>query len=476
MNILKINNDYSWLISDDEKLKNTLWKSLRFRDRKAFHTPLYKQGRWDGYTEYFKRNTGRFLTGLLPEIELALKRRKSEYQIQDNRDQVEFICDEIDNSFLSDLTNPEGEPLDLHDYQVDFINTSIKHHRGVIFAPTSAGKTNIMLGILRAVKPGTPILFLANRKSLVQQNHKEIIAAGFPKVGRLYDKFYDPQRITCATVQSLHKIDSHLDRFKVLVVDEIHDMMSKVPKKMYGKLKGASVRMAVSATPFKDGGKDKVQMYAVKGYFGPVFTTDAGDEKGILKTKQLQEREILSASRCTFYPIEKPSIPYDIYQDAVTNGIAENQYFHDIVVKLVKKLKGRTLILVDRIVHGDILNEMIPGSHWVRGQDTLETREQVIEYLKHDQSDVVGIATQQIFNTGLNVYLHNLVNAAGGKAEHLIIQRMGRGLRTAKDKEMLNYYDFIFNINDYLARHSRKRIRILRDEGHEVIIKKEIDL
>ena len=52
---------------------------------------------------------------------------------------------------------------------------------------------------------------------------------------------------------------------------------------------------------------------------------------------------------------------------------------------------------------------------------------------------------------------------------------MGRGLRTADDKEILQYYDFIFNINDYLLEHSRKRIRILTKEGHDVTTKEKID-
>jgi superfamily II DNA or RNA helicase len=52
---------------------------------------------------------------------------------------------------------------------------------------------------------------------------------------------------------------------------------------------------------------------------------------------------------------------------------------------------------------------------------------------------------------------------------------MGRGLRTADDKTRLNYYDFIFNINDYLYDHSTKRIKILEGEGHEVVVKDEVD-
>jgi superfamily II DNA or RNA helicase len=118
---------------------------------------------------------------------------------------------------------------------------------------------------------------------------------------------------------------------------------------------------------------------------------------------------------------------------------------------------------------------MLPKSLWIQGKDDLSTRSYVIEQLRSSKDNVVGIATQQIFNTGIDVKINNLVNAAGGKAEHLIVQRMGRGLRTADDKDILNYYDFIFNINDYLLQHSNKRIKILKKEGHEVIIKETLD-
>ena len=52
---------------------------------------------------------------------------------------------------------------------------------------------------------------------------------------------------------------------------------------------------------------------------------------------------------------------------------------------------------------------------------------------------------------------------------------MGRGLRTADDKDMLKYYDFIFENNEYLETHSKKRVKILKKEGHDVEIKKELD-
>jgi superfamily II DNA or RNA helicase len=297
---------------------------------------------------------------------------------------------------------------------------------------------------------------------------------GFENVGNVWGGSIKPNVITVASVQSVAKIEKLLPKIKVLIVDEIHDMMSKLPKVVYRRLKQADIRVAVSATPFKFGGKDNVQKFSVRGYFGPVLKVKSA-EKGILTTAELQNRGILSKSNCVFYPIREPAIPHDIYIDAVTRGIAESIYFHKLVTRLAKLQKGRTLILVDRIAHGDTLHSLLPNSLWVQGKDDSETRKSVIKKLQKSTTDVICIATQQIFNTGVNVFVHNLINAAGGQADHLIIQRMGRGLRTAEDKDGLDYYDFVFEINDYLQEHSNKRIKILTKEGHKVEIKKEID-
>jgi superfamily II DNA or RNA helicase len=306
----------------------------------------------------------------------------------------------------------------------------------------------------------------------VNQNYEELVKWGVPDVGRLYDTYNEPNIVTCATVQSIHKIEKLLPYIKVLIVDEIHEMMSKEPRAAYNKLKSACVRVAVSATPFKDGGKDKCQKYAVKGYFGPILkTTSTAAVDGILKTKLLQQRGRLSEADATFFNIYEPQLPYAIYQDAVTQGIANNWGFHEIVTRLAHKQVGRSVILVERLSHGDTLKQMMPEALWVQGKDNQDTRKEVISQLQVAKGNVVAIATTGIFNTGVNFYVHNLINAAGGQAEHVIIQRFGRGLRAVDDKDMLHYYDFFFHINEYLEDHSESRVAILTKEGHKVEVK-----
>jgi len=471
-NKLIISNDYSYFISDDVEIKSILNGCLKFREKNYYHNRRYKMKLWDGYTEFFQKDTGKFLTGLIPEIKAVLKAKNISYTVEENRNKIKFLYDSVDKDFGN--TWKEEKNIELYDYQVDFINQVIKHNRGVIFAPTSSGKSATMVGILKCIPPKTKILVLQNRLSLASQNYDEITGWGFESVGKLWSGKNEPGDIMVANVQSIAKIEKQLVNIQVLLVDEIHDMMSKLPKAVYRRLKNCPVRVALSATPFKFGETDKVQKYFVKGFFGPVLKTTT-TETGILTTQELQNRKILSKSKCTFYEVKEPQIPHDIYLDAVTRGIAENYTFHKMVVKLANSLKGRTLILVDRIAHGDTLNNMIKDSIWVQGKDNMKTRKEAIEMLKKSKEDITILATQQIFNTGVSFFCHNLINAAGGQADHQIIQRMGRGLRTANDKEILNYYDFVFDINKYLKQHSEKRIKILKKEGHIIEIKENIN-
>jgi superfamily II DNA or RNA helicase len=334
--------------------------------------------------------------------------------------------------------------------------------------------TNVIVGTLKALPEDCRTLFLVNNTSLLEQNYDEISKWNiFPKVGRFYGRIKDLQNITCATVQSCHLLEDWLKDVQALLVDEIHDLMSPQALKVYNQLSNACIRMGTSATPFRYGERDKVHKYKVKGHIGPVFLAQS-TETGRLTTKELQERRILSSDECTFFYVREPKLPYAIFGDAVTYGIAQNEVLHDIVCKLVSTLSGRNLILVERIAHGDRLQELIPGALWVRGQDTPATRKEVLERLREEKGKVVAIATQKIFNTGINVFLHQLINAAGGQADHQIIQRLGRGLRRTQDKQHLRYYDFYFLNNEYLEKHSARRVSILEKEGHPVVVKEYI--
>ena len=338
----------------------------------------------------------------------------------------------------------------------------------------NSGKTNIMISILKCMPPKTYSMVLVDTIDLAIQNFNEIKKFGFTDVGIFYGEVKEPNYITVVLINSAYKLAEYYKKIRVLVGDEIHASMAPRNLNLYKQLVNAEVRIGFSATPFKNDGKDLIHKHLVKGHIGPVLMTNTIDG-GKLTTAALQERDILSSVKCKFYKINEPQRQFDIYNDAITFGLAQNEFLNTAVARLTKSLHGRTLVVVSRIEHGERLIELIPGAFWLHGSQKKDIREATISGLKYDKGDFVGVAVNTLVNKGLNFFIHNLINVAGGRAEHQTIQLLGRGLRTAADKEILNYFDFYFKINPYLQKHSEERMRVLTAEGHKIEVKESFD-
>jgi|694.fasta_scaffold21308_1 superfamily II DNA or RNA helicase len=476
---LQIENTNSRLITTDQGLKDFLTEKLRFRPKNYWHSAAYKNNKWDGWKYFYNAKNGSFLTGILPEVKLVLNKLKKDFVVVDKRAEFQWAHTHIDQNFLRPWWPSGTAQFQLHDYQPDLVNQCIKYNRGIVQAPTGAGKTFILISLLKCLPPKTPVLFLTKNAQLVHQNWEEMKLWGVENLGRWYDKYKEPNYVMCVTnhvntFESIHKL---LPKFKVLIVDEVHDCMSDVPVSAYKKMKNASVRIGISATAFKWDKKkiDNVHKWNLKGYFGPIFKTTT-TASGSLTTKELQDRGILSQSDCYFYPVTKPDLRYEPFQDAVKLGIEQNFHFHEMVRDLVvKSCPGRTLIVVERIEQGQYLNQLIPDSSFIQGKNKLNEREPIMNSLRIGERSV-AIVMRQIITAGINVKIHDLINAAGGEGAHNVTQLIGRGLRTANDKEKLRYHDFHFLNNDYLRKHSEWRQEVLMKLGHNVVVKETFEL
>jgi superfamily II DNA or RNA helicase len=158
-----------------------------------------------------------------------------------------------------------------------------------------------------------------------------------------------------------------------------------------------------------------------------------------------------------------------VYQEAYNKFVVYNDDFHDIAADLITSLKGRTVIFVERKDHGLEIMKRIPGAIWVSGDDKKDFRKDTIQKLKESPEDTPVISTR-IFKTGVDIYVHNVVNLSAMAAEHGVIQGFGRGLRLAPDKDHCDYHDFILEQNTHLLKHSKRRIAALKKEGHNITI------
>jgi superfamily II DNA or RNA helicase len=456
--VLKIGNLASQVVTKDKDLLHKLHNKFKFQDKAFFFKRKFSPFPRYQMSEAFFDRHGKFPTGLLAEVTSELRALDLTFDRLDLRPQTKDPPKYLE--VTSDFLKTNTSNIMLHDYQVEVANLALKEQRGIIKCATGGGKTLIFTALLKALENKYPAVILMRNKSLVEQTYQVFKQNNLPNVGRVNMDFHEPNHITCATIQSLHKIEDLIPKAKVLIIDEVHEFASKKTIQQFKNFDNTVFRWGFSATPFKK--DDEIHNYRLKSWLGPQLCD--------ITMEQLQEHKILSGSEAHFYQINEPSDIKGLqYFEAEDQGIVKNEYFHKKVAELVNKIpSGRILVMVKRLQHGDYLHDLLPGSFWIKGQDDAETREFVFNQLRHSEKEKVVAICSSIGYLGINIYVHHIINASGGKDPNVLIQKIGRGLRKSHDKDKLEYHDFKFNNHPTLMKHSLHRIKTLKSEGHLV--------
>ena len=167
------------------------------------------------------------------------------------------------------------------------------------------------------------------------------------------------------------------------------------------------------------------------------------------------------------------SVSFECNEEAHTslsNDFVTNNFRNNIIQKLVKNLNTNTLILVDRIVHGEYLLNFLQATldckqiFFIQGSVDVQERENVRQIMEN-QTGIVCIAISKIFSTGISIKnLHNVVFAAIGKARIKIIQSIGRSLRLHETKDIATIFDIADNNLTYGNKHYTERKEIYTNE------------
>ena len=155
----------------------------------------------------------------------------------------------------------------------------------------------------------------------------------------------------------------------------------------------------------------------------------------------------------------------EIYESGIVRSHERNASIYAVAKKHFKQRK-KVMILVRRILHGEILEAMFVAANtpavFLQGSDSAEYREETKD-LFNEKGDFILIAST-IFDEGVDIPEVNvLIIAAGGKSEVKTIQRIGRGLRKKKVGGVL-VYDFN-DASKFLLRQSQNRIKVYQKEG-----------
>ena len=246
------------------------------------------------------------------------------------------------------------------------------------------------------------------------------------------------------------------------VVENCHKAKADVLRKILsGPGANAPIRWGLTGT-MPEEEADKVGVVAC---IGPLL--------GKINTKELQDLGILAKLHVNVWQLQ------DLGEAAFTNYQAElkwlttNQGRLKFLAKSVIDMSesGNTLILVDRVQTGEMLQSLIPDSIFVSGK--MKSKDRKDEYKEVQEVDgKVIIATYGVASTGINIVrIYNLVLFEAGKSFVRVIQSIGRGIRVAPDKDFVNVYDVCSNCK-FSKRHLTRRKVFYKEAEYPFSVKK----
>ena len=459
-------------------VRRKLSNALKFEVPYARYMPQYKLGRWDGKVAFFGIGGTGYVNHLDTIVSVLEKNNVQIVDIEDRRHPIELNFDKINEEFWGDKCWPkghpaEGEPIRLRDYQVEVINNFLQNPQALQEVATGAGKTIITATLSKITEPYGRSLVVVPNKSLVTQTEDDYINCGLDVGVYFGDRKELGKTHTICTWQSLNILDKKfkdgqavlslaefLEGVSTIIIDEVHQAKAEVLKNLLTRnLRNAPIRWGLTGTiP-----KEKFEFESIHASLGPVI--------GHVSAKELQDKGVLSQCHVNIVQL-LDTVEHRDYQSEL-KYLVTNKERIEYIGKLLNNIKqsGNTLILVDRISAGELLQELIPGSSFVKGDVKLKDRKEAYDEINEGTNHVV-IATYGVAAVGINIpRIFNLVLIEPGKSFVRVIQSIGRGVRKAKDKDFVQIWDLTSTCK-FAKRHLTQRKKFYKEAQYPFTIEK----
>jgi superfamily II DNA or RNA helicase len=453
-----------------------LSNKFKFEIPYARHLPAVKLGRWDGKVSFFGLGGNTYLA-LVGEILPILEDAGVYVELEDQRTPHNFEFKLIDQNYLADIKWPKNHPcagqsIVLRDYQVETINKFLENPQCIQEIATGAGKTIITAALCRLVENYGRTLTIVPNKSLVTQTEDDFLACNLD-VGVYYgDRKELGRQNTIATWQSLNILEKKsrddettafleaIENINTVIVDEVHMAKADVLKRMLtGPFARCGIRWGLTGTVPK----------ADYEFFG--LKCSIGDVANKIAAKELQDKGVLA--NCHVNILQTQDHPeFKNYQEEL-KWLTTDETRMNWVAKTIENIatSGNTMILVDRISAGELLEKKIPDSVFISGSTKNIERKEHYDEVSIAQHKVI-IATYGVAAVGINIpRIFNLVLIEPGKSFVRVIQSIGRGIRKAEDKDHVNIWDITSSCK-FAKRHLGQRKKFYKEANYPYNIEK----
>ena len=343
--------------------------------------------------------------------------------------------------------------MKLHDHQQkalllarDSIRRGLK--RPIIAAPTSFGKT-ILAGemLLNCQKAGKKGWFFCDRKQLIEQSIDKFRQMGINfGVRQASHDLQDPtapiQIASIQTIQAMvNKYNRALPEFDLAIVDECH-IQHEIIKKVMATYNNIPI-IGLTATPYSKG---LGQMY--NNLIVPITQRELL-EKGYLAPVRYYGGEHIDMSKVTSvnpntYKTEDIERETEADSDRLVGCIIRNwmEYGENSQTIAFSPTQNLSKNLVERLNNNGISAEHVDCNF------TQDERDELFE--AHDKGEFKVLSCSRLLNTGYDApSVRCIIDCYPSKSVTTYVQRVGRLMRTHKDKDYAIYLDHASNFERF---------------------------
>lgn len=416
----------------------------------------------------------------------------------------------------TELIDPSLITVPLRDYQTAAVLQALdqisRFGAATIMAATGAGKTEMGIAIIQAVKPseGRPAIVVVPSKDLALQwyerikqyggNLKPALVTGdkveYPSDANVIVTTYAtpytavkevgledvaqwirdlraelPEfKRMLAEVEKLEeeeeegkdeaakdkevklKIVRALLQSKIVVFDEAHHLPARTVK-LLARLAPNAVKLGLSATPWRNDDLDLV-IYAHTGEIASRVTSTDLIGRGYLVSPVIFMLNTGISGNYGSYPTEK-------------SEVLRNPERVRLAVEVVKRLPKPVLVLTQEKGPGELVAKALKDegikAEFVHGELSTQERERILKDVKEGRIDVIVATT--LADEGLDLpNLKSLVLYFPGKSSTRVYQRIGRALRPYEGKPVAIVVDMVDQTR-YFGEHAAARKRMYQTEG-----------
>ena len=440
--------------------------------------PAVRLGRWDGCVSFFSMG-GQTYVNMLDEILPIIEAEGYHINLTDDRPPLELSFNEIDANYLADTKWPighpaQGQPIVLRDYQVEVINKFLHAPQSIQEIATGAGKTIITATLSKLCEPYGRTVIIVPNKSLVTQTEEDYKNIGVD-VGVYYgDRKQLNRTHTICTWQSLNNLmkaskdglatttmSEFAEDVACVIVDEVHMAKADVLKQLLtGPFAHCTIRWGLTGTVPKE------------DYNQKSLSVSIGQVAHRISASELQDKGILANCHVNIIQTED-FVAYKTYQEEqkyLTTTKTRMGYVANEIKDIAKS--GNTLILVNYVKTGELLEEFITDAVFVSGKTKVQDRKDEYDEIKTASNKII-IATYGVAAVGINIpRIFNLVLIEPGKSFVRVIQSIGRGIRKAQDKDHVQIWD-ITSTAKFAKRHLTARKKFYKEANYPYTITKK---